>query len=402
MPIVFINGPRQCGKSTLVNEVSKQLSQAQYLSLDDPSVFSLASSDTEGFLSSFGGTVIIDEVQLIPDLFRQIKLVIDRGRLEGKEMNGSFVLTGSANILTIPNLAQALVGRVQLMPLYPFSAAEIIGKPPGFIDSVFDRESFKTISEIDRSTELTQVINASTYPQLSLNGQLDKQRWLEDYVGTLLFRDVRNISQIAKLQELPKLLRIIAARAGGMINEASLSRASGLNQMTLRRYRALLQGVFLIFSVPAWHGNIGKRLVKTPKDYIIDTLLLLNLLGLDVDTLTKSSTLNGAVLENFVAVELTKSLSLFTDINLFHFRTSDNKEIDFVLERNNGDIVGLEVKNSMTVKSDDFRQLRLLSQKLNEKFIRGIVLYRGNKILPFDKNMLALPIDVLWTKTKNE
>jgi len=317
-------------------------------------------------------------------------------------MNGSFVLTGSANILTIPNLAQALVGRVQLMPLYPFSAAEIIGKAPDFIDNVFDRESFKIISEIDRSTELTQVINASTYPQLSLNGQLDKQRWLEDYIGTLLFRDVRNISQIAKLQELPKLLKIIAARAGGMINEASLSRASGLNQMTLRRYRALLQGVFLIFSVPAWHGNIGKRLVKTPKDYIIDTLLLLNLLGLDVDTLTKSSTLNGAVLENFVAVELTKSISLFTDINLFHFRTSDNKEIDFVLERNNGDIVGLEVKNSMTVKSDDFRQLRLLSQKLNEKFKRGIVLYRGSKILPFDKNMLALPIDVLWTKTKNE
>ncbi|NOY50007.1 MAG: ATP-binding protein [Chlorobi bacterium] len=400
MPVVFINGPRQCGKSTLVNKISEQLNDAQYVSFDDPSVYSFASSDTEGFLNSFGKTAIIDEVQLVPDVFRQIKSVVDKGRLAGKNMNGRFVLTGSANILAIPNLAKALVGRVQLMPLFPFSTSEIICDEDNFIDEIFNSDSFKTIKEID-TIELIDAIGSSTYPQLSLDEQLDKPKWLNDYINTLLFRDVRNISQIVKLQELPKLLQIIASRAGGLLNEASLSRASGLNQMTLRRYRALLHGIFLVFSVPAWHANIGKRMVKAPKDYIIDTMMLLNLLGLDTNTIGKSLTINRAILENFIAVELTKRLSLFTDINLYHFRTTDNKEIDFVLERNNGDIVAIEVKNTMTVKPDDFRQLKLLSAKLPDKFLRGIVLYRGNKILPFSKNMLALPIDVLWAKTKN-
>lgn len=401
MPIVFINGPRQCGKSTLVNKVSNQLLDSQYISLDDPSVFSMASSNTEGFLRSFGKTAIIDEVQLVPEIFRQIKSIVDKGRLGGKNMNGSFVLTGSANIMAIPNLAKALVGRIQLMPMYPFSASEIIGKGFDFIEEIFELHSFKTIKEIE-IIDLTKVLNSASFPQLSLDNNLNKQKWLEDYINTLLFRDVRNISQIVKLQELPKLLKIVASRAGGLLNEASLARASGLNQMTLRRYRALLHGVFLVFSIPAWHGNIGKRMVKAPKDYLVDTLMLLHLLGINANLLRNNSTINGVVLENFVATELKKRLALYSDINLYHYRTTDDKEIDFIIERNNGDIVALEIKNSMTVKTDDFKQIQLLSQQIKHKFIKGIVFYRGNKILPFSENMLALPIDILWMDTKNK
>ena len=324
---------------------------------------------------------------------------MDKGRLAGQNMNGSFVLTGSTNIMSIPNLSEALVGRVQLISLLPFSTSERMGNAFGFVDALFNKNSFDGFLEI-QTQDINDMISLATYPQLSLDSNLDTQKWIEDYINTLLFRDVRNISQIVKLHELPRLLRIIAARVGGLLNEASMSRSSGFNQMTLRRYRALLQGVFLVFSVPAWHGNIGKRMVKAPKDYLVDTMMLKHLLGAGEILLSNNATMNGAILENFVATELKKLITLSSDLNLYHFRTSDDKEIDFIIEKNNGDLIALEVKSSKTVKLDDFKNLKLLASQLKDRFKKGIVLYGGNKILPFEENMLAMPIDVLWTDLK--
>lgn len=397
MPAVFINGPRQSGKSTLAKKIADETINADYVTFDDISTLSFAKSNPGGFLKSFNKPVVIDEVQLVPELFRHLKLHIDQSRFEDKKITGLFLLTGSSNILTLPELSEALVGRIQLSTLYPFSYCEINQNNFNFINSIFKTTNYfrKTYEEYN----VADIICKATFPQVSLDRNLNSNSWFEGYINTLLFRDVRNISQIEKLHELPNLLQILASRVGGLLNDADLARSAGLNQMTLGRYRTLLQNVFLIKLIPPWYQNIGKRLVKSSKIYLTDTLLLAYLNGYDLQITDQSNpTAFGMILENFVATELFKQLSLLNDGRLFHFRTQDNKEVDFIIEKRNGDLIGIEVKNKTTVTYTDFKNLKLLESILHNKFIRGVVLYRGNKILPFEDKMTAMPISKLWTE----
>jgi len=216
---------------------------------------------------------------------------------------------------------------------------------------------------------------------------------------TLLQRDVRTLAELEKIHLLPQLLKTLAAQAGSLLNDASISRTLGLNAMTCKNYRMILNKLLLTFELQPWFRNIGKRLSKSPKIYLIDTLLLVHLLGYDLASLPlKRPDLFGHVLENFVATELLKQISFAnTRESLMSFRTSDNKEVDFLLERPNGDLVGIEVKAASQVSVSDFSGLKEL-RKLSEKsFICGIVLYSGETFIPFDTNLFALPIDWLWS-----
>jgi predicted AAA+ superfamily ATPase len=396
MPAVFINGPRQAGKSTLVSKIAQENLDADYITFDDISALSFAKSNTAGFLQNFRKPLVIDEVQMVPEIFIHLKQTIDNKRLMGENANGQFLLTGSSTITTVPFLSEALVGRVFLITLYPFSSSEIAQHNDRFISMIFREEgSFSNI--ICEPISLSDIIARATFPQLATEKNININGWFGSYINTLLNRDVRNIAQIEKLHELPYLLKVLASRAGGLINDADLARTTRLNQMTLRRYRTLLQQVFLIFTVPSWYENIGKRLVKAPKIYFTDTLLLTYLLGYDVKAL-KAVNMNllGMVLENFVATELIKQLSVTGVGNLFYFRTHDNKEVDFIIERQNGKIVGIEVKNSATVRAEDFNGLKFLKDALKDRFIRGIVMYTGSKILSFENDLVALPVSLLW------
>ena len=397
MPAVFVNGPRQAGKSTLTAKISKNELDAEYVTFDDVSILASARYNPQGFLQSFKKTVVIDEVQMAPEIFRQLKKIIDNRRVAGENVNGKYLLTGSSNINTVPELSEALVGRVMLIPLFPFSSGEIAQSTGNIVRSVFeDTFSFQNLATVKYS--LKDMIRKATFPEISLNKDINVNRWFESYINTLLYRDLRNISQVEKLYELPNLLKVLAAQAGGLLNDASLARATRLNQMTLRRYRMLLQNVFLTMFVPPWFGNIKKRLVKAPKIYFTDTLMLTHLLGYDIETMESlNPVLWGFVVENFVASELSKKLSLAEDGKLYHFRTSDDKEVDFVIEKRNGEIAGFEVKNSSSVDISDFKGLKFLQSLVKDKFIRGVVLYRGNKILPFDKKLIAMPIDLIWS-----
>lgn len=397
MPAVFINGPRQAGKSTLAKRIADDSINADYLTFDDVSILSFAKSNPEGFLQSIKNPVVIDEIQLVPELFRHLKRLIDQKRLAEEKSTGLFLLTGSSNVMTIPELSEALVGRIQLVALYPFSSVEIEQTGQNFVFSAFESTNIRKTTCADY--HVGEMIRRATFPQVSLERSINYNSWFESYVNTLLYRDVRNISHIEKLHELPNLLHVLASRVGGLLNDADLARSTGLNQMTFRRYRTLLQNVFLINPVQPWYRNIGKRLVKAPKIYLTDTLLLTHLLGYDLQIVEHSDPAAfGKILENFVAVELIKQLSLLNDGKLFHFRTQDNKEVDFVIEKRNGDMICFEVKNSKTIKTDDFNHLRFLKSMLKDKFIRGIVLYKGNDILPFEERMTAMPVSTLWEK----
>jgi predicted AAA+ superfamily ATPase len=400
-PVAFLNGARQAGKSTLVQKLSGDIGKddshpATYVTLDSTTQMAAAAASPETFLTGHKNTLIIDEVQMVPELFRALKVVVDELRLKDKEnANGRYLLTGSANILALPKLSDPLVGRMTVLTLYPFSAAEASkGKGDG-LERLLALD-FTDIS--NRGISLIDAMTLATFPEIADKPAKERSIWFDGYLTTILQRDVKQIADLEKISTLPNLLRILATRAGGLINDSDISREVGLNSVTGKFYRNILKMMFLTFDVNPWYRNIGKRLVKSPKGYLIDTLLLCHMLDLNLEDIYKNKPdLFGHVVENFVATELTKLLS-FSNVRaqLLHFRTSDGKEVDFILERPDGGIFGIEIKKSESVKSDDFKGIHALAELTAKEFIGGVVLYAGKEVVPFGKNLWAVPFHILW------
>ena len=390
---VFINGPRQAGKSTFVQTFAEHYKKVTYITFDDITVRAAEiSSPGSSFDSITEGLVILDEIQLVPNSFLALKLKIDEIRRKKEKVK--LLLTGSADVMLYPKLSEALVGRMYVRTMYPFSAGEIFETSGNFLNKMF--KSGPSVTDKFSKFNFSSVVSKATFPKLSLDIK-NKTQWCQSYIGALLERDVKNLSDIDKIEILPQLLSILAGRTGGLLNEADLANAVKVSQPTLKRYRTLLDGVFLTFLLPPWFKNIEKRFVKSPKIYFNDTMLLCHLLGYSPDEIkVKRPEIYGFVLENFVATELKKQLALMDDGMLYHLRTSDLKEIDFMIEKRNGDILAIEVKAAQTVMPDDFKHIRFLQNSLPENFIRGIVLYSGEKIVEFGKNLYAVPVSAMW------
>lgn len=394
-PVVFLNGSRQAGKSTLVQHLAQKDFPAEYVTFDSTTQMAAAGSAPEAYLRQREGALIIDEVQLVPAIFRSLKIVVDELRQEqDRNLKGRFLLTGSANLMALPKLSDPLVGRMGVLTLYPLSGAEAIGGKGDFIDRLF---AGKFASD-KRQQTLTDMIRKATFPEIMDAESAERTHWFDGYITTILQRDVRALAEIEKLSALPNLLRILANRAGGLVNDADIARDAGLNPVTSRNYKTLLKMLFLTFELPPWYRNTGKRLVKSPKGYVSDTLLLCHLLQYDLDDLERNRPeLFGHVIENFVATELLKGLSYHDQkISLHHFRTSDNKEVDFVLEKPNGQLCGIEVKKHDAVEASDFKGLKALQTLVGDDFVTGIVLYRGQERIPFGENLWAVPMSNLW------
>ena len=399
-PVVFLNGPRQAGKSTLVQSLAPTLGAngvpATYLTLDRPVYLASASSAPESFLTTYPIPLIVDEVQLAPELFRVLKILADEARATDKATaNGRYLLTGSANILALPKLADPLVGRMAVLTLYPFSAAEAADTNSVGLDRML-RLDFSNIR--DGGQKLLEVIKSATYPEIFLAPAAQRQIWFDSYITTILQRDVRQIAEIEKLSLLPHLLRILATRVGGLINDSDIAREAGLNSVTEKAYREILKLMFLTFDVKPWHRNAGKRLVKSAKGYFVDTNLIAHLLDYDLDSPDRTRPdIDGHLVENFVASELLKQLSYSnTKANLYHFRTSDGKEVDFVLEQPDGHVLAIEVKRSESVSIADFKGIKVFQEVAGSDFIGGLVLYTGREVAPFGPGLWAVPIHALW------
>jgi hypothetical protein len=296
--------------------------------------------------------------------------------------------------MALPKLSDPLVGRMSVLTLYPLAASEALAGDGNFIEKLFNKEfepdSAKYI--------LAEVMRLATYPEISGSQKLERTTWFDGYLTTILQRDVRALAEIEKLSTLPNLLRILANRAGGLVNDADIARDAGLNPVTSRNYKTLLKMLFLTFELAPWSRNIGKRLVKSPKGYMNDTLLLCHLIQYELSDLEKNRPeLFGHVLENFVATELLKLMTFQNEkMDLYHFRTSDNKEVDFVLEKSNGQLAAVEVKQRDSVSKADFKGLEELQRLAGHDFICGIVLYRGRDVVPFGQNLWAVPVSNLW------
>lgn len=397
-PVVYVNGPRQAGKSTLVQKLAVKEWPADYVTFDEATMLGAAEANPESFLRAYEKRLILDEVQMVPGLFRVLKMLADEARMaDKKSANGRYLLTGSANIMALPKLSHALVGRMRVLTLYPLSALEVSGGKGNFLSKLMSN-GFKPATT-KRKGLLVDVIMGATFPEITDENDARRRHWFESYITTILQRDVRQIADIAKLGVLPNLLKVLAARAGGLVNEADISRAIGQNAVTAKNYRILLQMMFLTFDVKPWYRNIGKRLVKSPKGYLIDTSLLCHLQQIGLEKIAiKDPHIFGHVFENFVATELLKQLASSEDAaELYHFRTSDGKEVDFILERPDGKLAAIEVKARDAVGQVDFNGLNELRRQIGEDFICGIVLYRGTKVIPFDDRIWAVPVDTMWS-----
>jgi len=390
-PVVLLHGARQSGKTTLVRAVAQE-SGSRYVSLDDFTMLAAARNDAAGFLAGFAQPLVVDEVQRAPELLLAIKAAVDRKRTPGR-----FLLTGSANVLQVPRVADSLAGRMEIVPLWPFSQGEIEGTLERFIDAAFG-DAPPVLVHSSSSTRLTDRVLRGGYPEAAPIKSAERRRaWFDAYLTTILQRDVRDLARIEGLTELPRLLALLASRPMAQLNYADLSRGTGLPQSTLKRYFALLEMVFLVRLLPPWHASIGKRLVKTPKVLLTDTGLAAHLMGIDDARVARDRTLLGGLLESFVAMDLVKQAVWSADPPaLYHFRTHEGDEVDLVLERRGGALVGIEVKSAATVSAADFKGLQVLAGIAGQRFHRGIVLYTGSEIVPFGAGLFALPVEALW------
>jgi uncharacterized protein len=389
-PVVLIHGARQCGKSTLARHIAATDRPAQYITLDDSAVLSAIKADPAGFLAGHDGPIVLDEIQRAPELFVEIKAIVDRNREPGR-----FLLTGSANVLVLPRLSDSLAGRMEVLTLWPFSEGELANSPASFIDAVF--AVAPPVSGARAGDVFSRILRGGFPPAVERTDPERRRAWFGAYVLTILERDVREIAHVDNLAALSRVLTLIAGRVATLVNFAALAVSLAIPQTTLKRYFTLLEATFLTRTVPPWSTNLGKRLIKTPKLFLNDTGLAASLLGLTLDRLQQDTVLRGALLENFVATELLKQAGWSAiRTQLFHFRTASGQEVDFLLESNAGSIVGIEVKASATVTSHDFNGLRALAEMTGARFHRGVVLYTGTGIVPFGANLFAVPVDALW------
>jgi hypothetical protein len=390
-PVVLIHGPRQSGKTTLARRVGEQR-RYSYFNLDDDVLRAAAEADPVGFVAELPPRAILDEVQRVPRLFTALKVAVDRDRAAGR-----FLLTGSANVLLVPKLADSLAGRLEIVRLFPFAQCEIERRAPRFLDALFGA-TFKTRRTERLGAQLAERIVAGGYPAaLARATPRRRAAWYRDYIETMVQRDVRDLARITSLDALPRLLSLAAGQTARLLNVTDLAGPFPLSRPTIRDYITLLAQVFLVEELPPWRSNRLSRLVKTPKLHLGDTGVAAALLGLEAAALYEDRGALGQLLETFVYQELRRQASGHEEeIRFHHFRDKDGYEVDIVLERGGRHLAGLEVKAGATVTSGDFRGLRRFASASGRRFSAGVLLYDGDTAAGFGEHLYAVPIRALW------
>lgn len=389
-PAVLLHGPRQCGKSTLARMAGEPRGYG-YRTFDDEEERRAASRDPTGFVASLPQRVILDEVQRVPELFRSLKLQIDRNRVPGR-----FLLTGSTQVLLVPRLGDSLAGRLRIVRLHPLARAEVERSGPAFLKALFG-EGFSGFTTERLGTRLATLLAEGGYPAaLTLPPGAIRHDWYANTIETVVSRDVRELGRIASLASLPRLLTESAVRTAQLTNVSALASRFAVSRQTVETYMQLLERMFLVERLLPWSSNRLSRLVKTPKLHLGDTGLAAALLEVEAADLLEDRTLLGQLTETFVYQELRRQASgLDGRHRFFHCRDRDGVETDLLIARGLR-FAGVEVKAGATVRSSDFRGLRQLQRALGDRFVRGVVLYDGERALPFGEGLAAVPLSALW------
>lgn len=407
-PAVLIQGSRQCGKTTLAlteTSLGEQpprgtkatlargwLQGLGYVSFDDEVVRADAEADPAGFLADLRERTILDQVQRVPRLFSALKHEIDQRPLPGR-----FILVGSSNVRQVAELTNSLVGRLETVELYPLAQCELEQNESDFLDTLFGGR-FGLMRSERLGASLAERIEAGGYPA-ALQRPAGKFRiaWYRDHFKSVLDRDVPDIGRRGLRKVLPRLLEVAAGQTSRLFNASDLAAPFKVSRPTIREYAMLLERVFLVDRLQPWHNDRLSRLVKTPKLHMADTGLACVALNANTSRLMADRSLLDQLLETFVYQELRRQASWNDQhMEFFHYRDRDDAEVDIVIERESGDIAGVEVKASSTVRLSDFRSLRKLARAAGERFAGGVVLYDGEMSVTFGDGMYAVPVRRLW------
>ena len=392
-PVVCVLGPRQSGKTTLVQRLAPERA---YISLDENNYYRTAVDDPEGFISSLPDAVTLDEVQRAPAVLPAIKLAVDKNRRPGR-----FLLTGSANLLFVPKVTESLAGRMEIAQLYPLTEVEKECKPGRFLNALLEgtlRPEIKGVT-VTAGTGLAERLVAGGYPEPLGRSPRRARQWYRQYLRIIVERDVQDIARVRDAQKLARVLELLALRSAQLVNASALAGDLGLRRPTIDHYLAVLERLFLVRRLPAWHGNASKRLVKTPKVHLLDSGLAAALCDLSaVDWLHQRERM-GLLLESFVVQQLVAQAAWTDpDLRFWHYRDSDQIEVDIVMTRGSK-TWGVEVKAAASLTDGDGKGLKRLADRCGDDFQRGLLLYTGQDILPLgDKRMLAVPLNALWTR----
>ncbi|MFC8798696.1 ATP-binding protein [Promicromonospora sp. NPDC057138] len=392
--VVLVNGPRQSGKSTLVGQIATSRGMTLF-TLDDPKVREAARADESGFVRR-APTMVIDEIQRMPELLLPIKAAVDVDFVPGR-----FLLTGSARVLGLRALPDTLVGRMETIELWPLSQGEIDGAPDGFVDAAFALgPDLEHRSDEDIDGYIARIVRGG-FPEAVARTGRRRAQFLKGYVGDLVNRDVVQLSEIERGPQMRALIDMLAVRSGNLLVPGKLASDLEISQHTVQSYLYLLEEVYLIKRIPALIRNLGTRTTHTQKVAMADSGIAAALLSQDEASLRRIGSPLGGLLEGFVAMEIARQLSWSeTDAEMFHYRTKDQVEVDVVLQNRRREVVGVEVKASATPKAEDFRGLRHLAERLGDDFLAGYVLYTGDETLSFGPKLRALPISAVWQVAK--
>ncbi|MCY3972762.1 MAG: ATP-binding protein [Candidatus Dadabacteria bacterium] len=392
--IVLLAGPRQCGKTTLVRQLASDT--VEYRTLDDATFAEFAESDPEGFVRRGGKTktLIIDEVQRVPRLLPAIKKAVDEDNSPGQ-----FILTGSANIASMPAVRESLAGRIAKVRLRPFSQAEISGAAPDFIDRCF-RKDFtggKVPGAGGRERTIETALRGGFPEAVKLKSGRARARWHNDYIAALLERDLSDIARIRRHEAMRELTRTLAAWSTRQMDVAGIGGKLGIRRPTLESYINALEALFVIERVPPWtktdYGRVGKR----SKLLMADSGLMASILGFRAGRVGRDSDSAGKLVETYVHNELAAHADpAGGKYEIYHYRDREGREIDFIIERDDGALLGVEVKAAATARKEDFKHLAWFRDNMagKRRFV-GVVLYVGGHAGSFGKGLWAVPIDGL-------
>lgn len=392
-PVVLLSGPRQAGKTTLVRQLAG--SERRYLTLDDELTRLAAQEDPVGLIRSLDSAVI-DEIQRAPNLLLAIKKAVDEDRRPGR-----FLLTGSANLMALPSIADSLAGRMETLVLLPLAQCEITANPESsltWLDILF-ADGILVATQPAVGDALVDKVIRGGYPEaLSREDNRRRKTWAKQYIDSLIQRDIKDIASIDKLDQVPRLMRALAQTAGQLCNYSQLGGQVGIDHKTASKYIAIFEQMYLMQRLQPWSGNRLSRLVKTPKLQFNDSGLLSVLL--DFSDPMRQRNLFGQLLESYVFAELRKQITWSEgEYGLFYYRDKDQYEVDFVVENASGEIVGIEVKAAASVSLSDLAGLKRLASVAPQNFKAGIILYDGTETLPLgrvnDRPLWAMPIATL-------
>lgn len=392
--ILFVAGARQVGKTTLVGQITGpggEYPMTPY-TLDDRATRDAALADPAGFVAGLGGSAFIDEIHRAPDLLLELKKAVDADTTPGR-----FLITGSANILANKRVLDALPGRIDRLDLWPLSRSEIEGGRLNLVDELLAGRAPQVTGAPVGADAYAGYIAEGGYPEARLRpaGRV-RNRWFRDYIAGAVERDVRELADLRRADDVGQLLRLLASQSANLLSYRKIARQLQMTDKTAKEYVLLLEQMFLVWRLPGWRPGLGAREVAKPKVYICDPGLLAYLLGADESRIRSDDQVNGKACESFVCAELLKYASWAEqEVRLFHYQR-EREDVDFIVENRAGEIAAIEVKAAATLSVRDWRWLEQLRDARGAQFKAGVIVHAGSQTVPLGDRLWAVPFAALW------